>query len=542
MKKHYYTLLFSLISLACLAQPRLVKDIYPGGQGNPADFFPFNGKMFFSATSPDTSSLSPTGYQKELWLSDGTDSGTYMVYDLPADVGGSVNPYGFVSASNRLFFIGEVSGGYMLMTSDGTPNGTNSVITASYANPLATADPANLIAFGNNIVLHVAESDQMNGALFLTNGTVPGTKRLSDFAVTPSDPVQYGILNNTLYLSAGIDNFDALTKTNGTAAGTQEVTKLGSSVMSNLLPFKNALYFMGDTSFNFNIEFWKTDGTASGTTKVKEVFPGNNPGNSSVQKLVCDANYVYFMADNGTNGFEIWRSDGTTAGTQMISDLSKDENMIVEPNSLFVHNNTVYFSALDSTTFYYSLWKTDGTASGTIELLDSMTMSISHQFKNYTTAGKHLIIADGEQLLISDGTAANSGVLTVCDQQYGPKNIGEISYMNGMVFMNVYDTLNDNELYVFDFVPSNTGTPEQIAQRQNLVVAPNPFSGEFRFENITGILTNLTITDITGREIVTDKTVKAGESIRLPQVSGIYFYHCRDMKGYTYSGKLVCNP
>lgn len=52
----------------------LVKDINPTGYGSPENFIEYNGLLYFSATNGVDGD--------ELWESDGTEAGTYMVKDI----------------------------------------------------------------------------------------------------------------------------------------------------------------------------------------------------------------------------------------------------------------------------------------------------------------------------------------------------------------------------------------------------------------------------------------------------------------------------
>ena len=64
-------------------------------------------------------------------------------------------------------------------------------------------------------------------------------------------------------------------------------------------------------------EFWKSDGTDTGTVMVKNINEtvgvGSDPSGFAVLNGV-----VYFSADNGVDGVELWKSDGTDAGTVML--------------------------------------------------------------------------------------------------------------------------------------------------------------------------------------------------------------------------------
>jgi trimeric autotransporter adhesin len=85
-------------------------------------------------------------------------------------------------------------------------------------------------------------------------------------------------------------------------------------------------------------ELWRSDGTADGTVRLKDVNPG--PGSSFPGLLTSIQGVLFFSADDGTTGFEPWRSDGTRAGTRRIADVfdgpsgSYPENFVRAPNGV----------------------------------------------------------------------------------------------------------------------------------------------------------------------------------------------------------------
>jgi ELWxxDGT repeat protein len=136
----------------------LLKDIVPGmtgfgsGEGSyPRYFFNFQDRVYFSATDNGTAG-------EELWVSDGTEEGTYQFSELnPGPEDG--NPSDFTEFDSRLWF----SAGYpdsKLWVSDGTEAGTSLFVDEEAWN----------LTVLNNKLYFVA-----HGGVGVTDGTVAGT-------------------------------------------------------------------------------------------------------------------------------------------------------------------------------------------------------------------------------------------------------------------------------------------------------------------------------------------------------------------------------
>ena len=77
--------------------------------------------------------------------------------------------------------------------------------------------------------------------------------------------------------------------------------------------FGGLVYFNGCTASS-GCELWRTDGTQSGTTIVKDIVAG--PSSSNPFNLVVSGNKLFFVAASENVGNELWVSDGTVAGTK----------------------------------------------------------------------------------------------------------------------------------------------------------------------------------------------------------------------------------
>src|SRR5205085_6761437 len=104
----------------------------PTGASYPSELIVYNSKLYFDAND------GANGY--ELWVSDGTSSGTQMVKDInPTNDG---NPYYFKVYNNELYFIATDGTGYQLWESDGSSNGTKSILPliAPNASPVVSTN------------------------------------------------------------------------------------------------------------------------------------------------------------------------------------------------------------------------------------------------------------------------------------------------------------------------------------------------------------------------------------------------------------------
>ena len=131
-----------------------------------------------------------------------------------------------------------------------------------------------------------------------------------------------------------------------------------SSWPHEILVYNNALYFSADSGGIFqDYELWKFDGaTASRVANIRQSTDGTN--SSSYPRWLSVFNgYLFFMADDGQNGFELWRRDGTN--TIMLTNINPGVASSF-PKNFTEAKGYLYFQALNDSTGF-ELWKTDGT-------------------------------------------------------------------------------------------------------------------------------------------------------------------------------------
>jgi ELWxxDGT repeat protein len=356
-----------------------VKDIRTGSSSsNPQSLVNMGGILYFSATNGTAVGANGT----ELWRSDGTDAGTWMVKDIAAGTAGSA-PTSLTVIGDTLYFVAATAAnGAELWRSDGTAAETRIVKDIQAGS--SSSGVANLVVYNGK--LYFSADDGTNGAeLWTSDGTDAGTQMVKNINAgsSASYPFYMTAVNGTLYFQAdnGINGTE-LWRTDGTEAGTWMVADIyGGTDPSNPDPGANAfsslpysLTAVGDTLFFLandglhGSELWKTDGTEDGTQLVRDIntvtpdpFGPSNPSNADYLTNVNGV--LFFQANDGTHGAELWKSNGTEVGTTMVRDINPGLSGS-DPNGLVNLSGALYFSANDGVNGY-ELWRSRGTADTT---------------------------------------------------------------------------------------------------------------------------------------------------------------------------------
>ncbi|OJT18684.1 hypothetical protein BO221_38745 [Archangium sp. Cb G35] len=321
-------------------------------------------KVFFVATE--------AVHGRELWVSDGTSTGTQLVLDINPG-GGSSSPNQLVLGDGGLYFRANDGLGERLWVSDGTPGGTRPLLTGSEAESLE------VMAFapaGGSLFLAVPHPYPGAG-LWKSDGTPAGTVLLKSLNVAELLKEVDGTL---FFLAEDWETGPALWKSDGTPEGTVPLTALSMSgpQVRDSERVGGTLFFTlqswGDSSTR---ELWKSDGTPGGTVLLK-VFSNvpSIPGYSlsPFEDLTAVGGTLFFVGYDETHGPHLWKSDGTGVGTVRVMPSGLPANWWFEPKFLLGVNGLVYFTAQtmesgnDPWTFSYELWRSDGTAEGTVRL------------------------------------------------------------------------------------------------------------------------------------------------------------------------------
>jgi ELWxxDGT repeat protein len=356
--------------------PRVLADINPSGSSEATGFTRIGRFVYFRANDGSR------GF--ELWRTDGTTEGTTLVADVNPGEGSSA-PEGMKSFERRIYFAATgADTGRELWATDGTAEGTSLVRDI---NP-GTADalPAAFVRFAD--ALYFRAQDAATGLeLWKTQGTAETTVLVAD--VHP---------------------------------GTE------GSIPTYPTVFRGVLYLSADDSFTpgigFDRELWRTDGTANGTSRVKDINPGPPP--SIPGEIMRFGQMLIFKAGTAEHGGELWKSDGTEAGTTIVADMNSGPPSSFPTNLTRVRRH-IYFAANDGETGR-ELWRTNGTAEGTTRVTDINPGPANASPIGVPFRGGYLFAADdaahGRELWFSDGTPA--GTRLVKDVNPGPALSGPL--------------------------------------------------------------------------------------------------------------------
>jgi ELWxxDGT repeat protein len=423
-----------------------VRNLEPesGAASVPTQMTEFQGAVYFVANDGDAGA--EHGF--ELWRTDGTAAGTALFLDIRPGPKSSL-PAGLTVVGSTMFFTAFTDdGGRELWQTNGTVAGTGLVKdiwpgTDVRGVPLSSS-PAWLTAFGG--MLFFAATDSASGTeLWRSNGTAAGTVRVADIVAGSggSDPTDLTAVGGTLFFAA-VDNSNGaeLWRTNGTGAGTVLVRDIrpgsSGSVPQNLAAVGNTLFFVA-TDGNTGRELWKSDGSAAGTTLVKDIhsqMTGATATDSFPMQLTAVGSTLFFTADDGNTGRELWKSDGSAAGTTLVKDIHPGARHntpnSATPSDLVAVGGALLFWATDGSSGSEP-WRSDGSAAGTVRLPEIFPGCLGSTPQGIRVLGDLAWFyaptpANGFELWQSDGTA--SGTVLAHEFNPGPASSidGETSF------------------------------------------------------------------------------------------------------------------
>jgi ELWxxDGT repeat protein len=406
--------------------------------------------------------------ERELWRTDGTDAGTWMVKDIvPGDRGSS--PQNLTPVGNTLFFKAPAPGVApdvyrVLWKSDGTDAGTVPVRDAA-GQPIVTDRV--LTALDDRRVVFVSGFSMNERQLWVSDGTPAGTRRLlADLSEAWFGPGEYAAAIGQFYFV----NAGSLWSTDGTEAGTRLVKDVrpGPGVdIHDLTAAGNQCFFAGNDGTS-GYDLWLSNGSAAGTRKVRDLpNDPNNGADPGPTPMTWTGNALYFMLQPGAA--ELWKSNGTAAGTVKVKDLALNRIPGGYPLRLGSAGLRAYFADLGPGN-QWKLWTTDGTAAGS-HVVDNaagdLTLPDGFNYAMNDVGGRlffnGVTPSTGEELWSTDGTTA--GTRIVRDAIPGPESGGPryARAASDRLYFAPYDALVGSEPWVADA----TGTSAHLAADVN---------------------------------------------------------------------------
>jgi ELWxxDGT repeat protein len=328
------------------------------------------GKAYFTANDV---------FGAALWVTDGTANGTQIV----SGVMGYLD--GVVATTDKVFFL-AINGlnDLELWVTDGSSTPTMLYVSSgsdTYSLPELVA--------ANNYVVFAADNGVDGREIWKSDGTLGGTAMIQDI--------------NTVSKGVG---------------GTYGSDPFGMTAMGSRVLFS--------ASDGTGAEPWITDGTSSGTRKIKDINPYgasmNQPYQDSADSIkslfsvTASSARAFFFANDDEHGEELWATDGTESGTYLVKDVlpGPNSNSTYEVTSV---GEKVFFGTSDfsnstqySSQFGNELWTSDGTEAGTYMVRNIAPDGAGSYPNRFKAIGNRLLFsADayngrGYQLFITDGS------------------------------------------------------------------------------------------------------------------------------------------
>lgn len=477
----------------------LVKDINALSESNPRnftfstvslDFYPLADSFPYAVLNNVAYFIADDGiHGNELWRSDGTGPGTYMVKDIEP---GLAAPYMYhiVAMHGKIYFNAYSSTfGSGVWVSDGTENGTQLLLDATTATDFFT--------MGNKSYFIGSSDLSYFGAIWETDGTSAGTKVVIDvnaIGIGGEQIIQPTVVGDLLFFTL----FDyetggfELWRSDRSEAGTFRVSAFYNDFINFNIPvqltsYNDKLYF--SVNDNSGRKLWVSDGTINGT----KLAPGNhnvliNADKSGTSFPVLN-NALYIPGEKASNGQGLYKYDASdAAGLVKVKDIAPDgDTAYIAPSAMEVANNVLYFKVTSYTGgIRDELWISKGTNASTQLLTKSSVGGTINSLYNgdgrifYFTKYNKLF---GAELWRTVETPLGIQPLIVSDiyKGMGSSSPSYLTAFNGKLLFSAADEQKGNELFITGGNPFSTALVKDIKQ-----VTTSSSNAGFNFFNYLG--------------------------------------------------------
>ena len=381
-------------------------------------------------------------HSSRVYVSDGTAAGTRLLHTY-------FDAWYFTPVGRKAVFL--MSGpktGLQLRATDGTAKGT--------------AKLAQLGSFGQNLVVVMYPAGNrafvLSGQnLWITNGTRSGTRLIRRVASADGGRnVSVAVAGHTFFFTRLSQSHGyQLWRSDGTAHGTT-VVRDGLGSVKNWPPTVLAPAFGGvlyQTSLGrHGSQLWVAGSGTRRSGRLRDFVSSVNLSGG----FATAANRIYFSAPDGKSKDGLWATDGTKNGTVVVADLDtgrRAQDLIQSVVSIPrpCCRPLVLFEAKDRT-HGYGLWRTNGTRAGTervgghVWFANPVTLTVDGNrvfFAGYS-------MRYGNELWTSNGASTPSGTSLAKDIYPGPgsSNPYDLTTAGHRLFFAATDPLHGTELWV----------------------------------------------------------------------------------------------
>lgn len=431
--------------------PENTSKVFEFGQNVfPTKISVFNNQLVFLAED--------NAGRNQLWKSDGTANGTSIIKAVDTQYGLG----GYVIFKNQLYFVANDGlSGWEIWQSDATTQGTQLFIDLIPGN--GSSFPNELTVVGDRLYFS-ATNPATGNELWYSEGTPQSTQLLKDIrsGSQGSSPYFFRSANNTLFFLANTPTTGIeLWKSDGTADGTQLVKDIfvGPKSSFNNVAFQTThndsyFFFVANDSIQGK-GLWRTDGTAAGTLRIKDIVLAANA--SGPIELLSYQHEIYFVTQDGVNGLELWKTDGNSNGTQIFTKLNK-QGAGSSPNRLTILKNQLLFSAKTEAEGF-ELWKFDGKTAQLVKDIfpgsgsSNYALNLIYKDQVFFTAEDK---AQNRQIWKSDGTPEGTVVLKRINENSGGSSTEGMAVLKDKLIFNAYQSTEGEELWISDGTEAGT--------------------------------------------------------------------------------------
>jgi len=448
-------------------------DLTPGSRGSaPTNFVVAGGKMFFTTLDSNTTTL---------WVTDGTENSFQKLIQK------SIDPYyaynNLIAWNGKIFFwsLDSMKGSVnQLWTSDGTVAGT-------YMIKEFFRDRFGRFTVYNDRLLFTA-LDTSVIALWSSDGTEAGTHIIySDFRTgwTPSSHI-YLFGDKAYFTVLTIQSAHTLWCTDGTTEGTKpaDLPGIDPSTINYTLAVTDSKLFFALANNQSGVDPWVSDNTLTGTHVIKNMGTSSH---LSFTDVTLDNKGLFSTTDTSGNG--LWYcTDGTDTGTHSFWNSSIDFNQPCY--ATFRHQ--LFFTNYDTDRVFV----TDGTSRGTRELTDSSSNFVSKGYFAAGAKEVYIIQpatpTSGAAVYRTDGTEKGTYLIKqrIPAKQFWPSGNSYINF-NGAVWVAACLDGDGPELWKIQDTTHHLAQPVIIYPNPNhgsftISTADSNFTGRIHICDVAG--------------------------------------------------------